>query len=84
MNLLTVLVVVVAMTSTVYGGKVLLWCPAASTSMKITYMPVMEELASRGHEVTLVTPFPSMKKIDRIKDIVAVSDFDAFMNEFAR
>ena len=79
-----VLVVVVTMTSTVYSGKVLLWCPAASTSMKITYMPVMEELARRGHEVTLVTPFPSKKKIDRVTEIIAVSDFDNITNGFAR
>jgi hypothetical protein len=45
------------------GGKVLFYMPFISESVKITFMPVAKELASRGHSVTIVTPFPD-KKID--------------------
>jgi hypothetical protein len=40
------------------AGKVLFYMPFISESVKITFMPVAKELASRGHSVTIVTPFP--------------------------
>ena len=55
------------------GGRVLVWCPAASKSIKITFMPVVETLAERGHEVVLVTPFMSKDKIPGVAEIHAVS-----------
>ena len=68
----------------VQSGKILLWCPVASKSMKITFMPVVERLASNGHEVTLVTAFPSKEKIIGVTEIHAISNFEDITNGFAR
>ena len=65
-------------------GRVLVWCPAASKSIKITFMPVVESLAERGHEVVLVTPFMSKKKIPGVTEIQAVSKFEEITDGFAR
>ena len=40
------------------AGKVLFYMPFISESVKITFMPVAKELSSRGHSVTIVTPYP--------------------------
>ena len=42
------------------AGKVLFYMPFISESVKITFMPVAKELSSRGHSVTIVTPFPGI------------------------
>ena len=39
------------------AGNVLLYMPCTSKSMKITYMPVAEAMAERGHQVTVVMPW---------------------------
>ena len=41
------------------GGKILFWSPFGSKSTKICYMPMLEELARRGHEITVVHPHKS-------------------------
>ena len=66
------------------GGRVLVWCPAASKSIKITFMPVVKSLAERGHEVVLVTPFMSKDKIPGVTEIQAVSTFEEITDGFAR
>lgn len=52
--------------------------------MKITFMPVVEQLALNGHEVILVTPFPSKKQINGVTEIHAITPFEDITNGFAR
>eukprot|EP00092_Neocalanus_flemingeri_P013186 GFUD01014211.1.p1 GENE.GFUD01014211.1~~GFUD01014211.1.p1 ORF type:complete len:520 (-),score=100.48 GFUD01014211.1:177-1736(-) len=68
----------------VQSGKILLWCPVGSKSMKITFMPVIEQLASNGHDITLVTPFLSKEKIKGVTEIRAVSKFEDILDGFSR
>ena len=42
-------ILVVTITAFAEAGKVLIWLPMVSKSVKITYTPVVEELARRGH-----------------------------------
>ena len=44
------------------GGRYLFYMPYGTRSMKITFMPVVEELGRRGHEVTVVMPYPADSK----------------------
>ena len=68
----------------IQSGRILVWCPATSKSVKITFMPIVETLANRGHEVFLVTPFLSKENIDGVTEIQAVSNFDEIITGFAR
>ena len=71
-------------TCMVQSGKILFWCPVGSKSMRITFMPVIENLASNGHEITLVTPFVGKEKVKGVTEIQAVSNFEETVNGFAR
>jgi hypothetical protein len=51
-------IAVLALAGAADCGNVLFYMPFISESVKITFMPVVKELASRGHGVTVVTPFP--------------------------
>ena len=44
-------------------------------------MEVGEELARRGHQVTVVSPHPYKKVPEGISDIVIPSEFDQFTTE---
>jgi len=41
----------------VQAGKILFFIPFSSKSVKITFTPVLEKLAERGHEIVVVMPF---------------------------
>ena len=64
------------MVNTSHCGKILFYMPFISESVKITFMPVAVELASRGHSVTIVTPYPD-KMLDNsnIRQISFDSEF---------
>ena len=65
-------------------GKILVWCPGGSQSVRITYMPVVEQLAKNGHEVTIVTPFISKEKLKGVTEIPVVSRFQEIFDSFSR
>ena len=66
------------------GGKILFWMPVGSKSMKITYMPMLEELAKRGHEITLVHPFKMKESVEGITEIISSDKVDKFLNDLSR
>ena len=51
-------------------GNILFWMPLCSKSMKITFMPLAEELVNRGHEVSVVMPYPTKKPNPKITEII--------------
>ena len=51
-------------------GSILLYMPFVSKSMKITFMPIAEEMATRGHEVVVVMPYQTKKPNPKIKEII--------------
>ena len=60
----------------VMAGNFLLWIPMSSKSVKIGVMEVGYELARRGHQVTVVSPFKSKKEVLGVTEIVIESSFD--------
>ncbi|ODN00425.1 UDP-glucuronosyltransferase 2C1 [Orchesella cincta] len=58
----------------------------SSKSHKLTYLPLIEELGKRGHNITMMTPVEPMKPMKNIKEILSMdlekvfgdNRFDAF------
>ncbi len=61
------------------AGKVFIWLPLISKSIQITYTPVVEELAKRGHEVTVVHPFKNLGKIKGVTEIQSTDGLEDFL-----
>ena len=51
-------------------GSVLFYIPFCSKSVKITFMPLAEEMASKGHEVVVVMPYATKKPNPKVKEII--------------
>ena len=66
------------------GGKVLFWSPFGTKSTKITYMPMLEELVNRGHEITVVHPSKMKQPVKGITEILSTDKIDKFLNELSR
>jgi glucuronosyltransferase len=64
----------------VSSSKILVLVFFSSKSHKITYMRLIEELASRGHEITVVTPIKQDKPIKNIKEVFTL-DIQPFMSQ---
>ena len=62
------------------AGRFLVWLPLSSRSVKIGVMTVGEELARRGHQVTVVSSHPYKTVPPGVTDIVIDSEFDKFSN----
>ena len=65
------------------GGKILFWSPFGSKSTKICYMPMLEELAKRGHEITVVHPHKSKQDTKGITSILSSDKVDKFLNDIS-
>ena len=66
------------------GGKVLFWSPFGSKSTKICYMPMLEELARRGHEITIVHPNKAKQSTKGISEILSSDKVDEFLNNISK
>merc|ERR1711892_832505 len=66
------------------GGHFLFWIPMSTKSVKIGYMDVMMELADRGHQVTIVSPYPSKKEFEGVTDVIIHSDFPSYQEELTK
>ncbi|XP_076065925.1 UDP-glycosyltransferase UGT5-like [Oratosquilla oratoria] len=66
--------------------KVLMLLPLSTKSHRSIFMPIAEELADRGHEVTMVTNHPAVSKHIRVHEIyhqisyASDSNIDILMN----
>jgi glucuronosyltransferase len=64
-------------------GKILILTFYASKSNQITYLPLIEELASRGHQITVISPIPSTKSVPNITHILTFDVIsDPIMQQF--
>eukprot|EP00095_Tigriopus_kingsejongensis_P005737 maker-scaffold28_size608977-snap-gene-1.14 protein:Tk05737 transcript:maker-scaffold28_size608977-snap-gene-1.14-mRNA-1 annotation:"udp-glucuronosyltransferase 2c1" len=59
-----------------HGGRYLFYVPFVSKSMHITFMPMVEELSRRGHQVTVVMPFAMDESIPNVEAIVVENQMD--------
>lgn len=53
-----------------YGAKILSLVPVPTRSHHILLEKLTNELASRGHEVTLITPYKQSNPPDNLKEII--------------
>lgn len=58
------------------AGRILVLAPVCSKSHKFSFMPLMEGLAKKGHQVTVVTPFLPSKPVDNIREITTGDIFE--------
>ena len=65
------------------GGRVLVWCPGGSQSVRITYLPLVDRLVQNGNEVVIVTPFPSKQEAKGTTEIPVVSRFQEIFDSFS-
>ena len=59
------------------AARILVLYPVCSRSHKFTTVPLFEELAKRGHQITVFSPFQPTKTIENVHEVVlkGVSDF---------
>ena len=53
-----------------HADRILMLAPVCSKSHKISFMPIIEALAEKGHQVTVVTPFPPDNTIKNVREVV--------------
>lgn len=53
----------------------------SSKSHKLTYMPLLEELGKRGHNITILTPIRPKKQMENIKEILTL-DWEELEKKF--
>lgn len=54
------------------GEKILVVSFISTKSHKLTYMPLVEELGKRGHNITVLTPIKASKEAKNIKEILTM------------
>ncbi|CAK1547653.1 unnamed protein product [Leptosia nina] len=58
------------------GAKILVVVPTPSISHQVVFRPLTQELASRGHEVTVITPNPVFTKDSRPANLTEIDVHD--------
>ncbi|CAL8089908.1 unnamed protein product [Orchesella dallaii] len=64
--------------------KILVLSFISTKSHKLTYMPLVEELGKRGHDVTVLSPILSPKPMKNVRDIMTIDGvnlMDKFIKE---
>ncbi len=73
-KLVLFLLSVLALANMALGGdRILIYIPYAGKSSCITLLPIARELVNRGHHVTLVSEFDTLKVDNRVQHIVIPS-----------
>ena len=83
MKFLGTLAILVTLAVFTEGGNILVWLPFVSKSIKITYTPILEELAKRGHEVFVVHPFKSKEETEGITEIQSFNNLEEFLQDIS-
>lgn len=60
------------------GARILMLAPVCSKSHRHGFMPIMQALAERGHQVTVITPYALDKRVPNLKEIKIESVLDDF------
>ena len=54
----------------IFGGNLLFFMPVIPKSSKIAWYPLAKEMAERGHQVTIVSPYQSQKEVQNLEEII--------------
>lgn len=63
------------------AAKILSVTFMSSKSHKLTYMPLLEELGKRGHNITILTPIQPKKQMKNVKEILTL-DWEELQKKF--
>ncbi|XP_055537533.1 UDP-glycosyltransferase UGT4-like [Wyeomyia smithii] len=82
--LLIASIIVIALSDVVNSAKILCLFPTGSKSHVLGPQTLLKHLASRGHEVTMVSAFPLSKPVKNYRDVYVPiqSGFDTMMSKF--
>ena len=69
MKSLTISALLLLLPTLAFTGKVLIWQSYGSKSHFIMFAPIIEELAKRGHELTVVAPYPGPKGVAEMDNV---------------
>ncbi|XP_014274350.1 UDP-glycosyltransferase UGT4 [Halyomorpha halys] len=69
MNYILAIILVATSIVALEGAKILIALPIPWYSHTMTFMPAFKELAKRGHQVTMVSPFPQKKPLANWTDL---------------
>ena len=78
--LLTILFVSQSCVQYIHGAKILSVAFISTKSHKIVYDPLLQQLAARGHQVTVLSPIISKKNITNMREILTV-DSEEFLEK---
>ncbi|XP_073973445.1 UDP-glycosyltransferase UGT4-like isoform X2 [Rhodnius prolixus] len=70
MNFLPVIWLIAFSVQEIFSTNILVILPLPYYSVTSSYMPIIRGLAARGHNVTLVSPFPQKYPVTNLTDIV--------------
>ncbi|XP_073981004.1 UDP-glycosyltransferase UGT4-like [Rhodnius prolixus] len=76
------LVTLVLYCNEVEMSNILALFPLPQYSHTSNFMPIFKALASRGHNVTVVSPFPQKTPVPNLNDIVIRNDWDHIVSYF--
>lgn len=65
-----------------YGANILGVFPFPTFSHTNAYIPILKELARKGHNVTMVSPYPLKEPIPNYNDIVLENTLDQVMSKY--
>ena len=57
-------------------GRILFYMPMTTKSVKITFTPLAEALAERGHEIVVIMPHQQKAKSSNLKIFTIESEFE--------
>ena len=69
MKIISVLLILTTFLSWASSARILVIYAVTSKSHKFSVMPIVEELAQRGHQITVVSPFKPSKPVKNIHEI---------------
>lgn len=75
-SLFVVSLIVSCLFTFTFSANILVLYPGSGKSHKIAVMPILEELAERGHQITIVSAFKTATNSDNIRDIVLPESTD--------
>ena len=67
----------------IFGGHYLFYLPFSSKSIKLGFMPMALDLAEKGHNITIVSPYQEEKHISGIFEIIHSSPFEALADKIS-
>ena len=84
MEILKWILTLVCLLQPVLGDNILFYAAFTAKSSCITLIPFVDELVSRGHNVTVLTPWKSLKFDKRATHLTIENTFGALQEESSR